>query len=544
MKLAKRFLALFLCLACLAMVMAGCGNTETPSSSAAPESTGESQAEESKPSNEEHLTISVGYWDVEAALANRETDTVLKTIEEKFNVTFEPVNVTWDDYGQKFQLWASSDSLPDIFASDVRTTSTFAEWANDGLLREIPEDLSAYPNLQNYVKDNPETDTCMVNGKMYCLFRQTYTEQAETVEDRSIVYRWDLAQAAGVEKEPTNWQEFQEMIQAIIEADPEGKNIQGMTACGADFPVGVFFTYSMPAAVVGGNTFRWVDNGDGTYVPAYFAGENLGDDALATWELLRGMYEDGTIEADIALGTTETAYNKFLNGQCAAMLATGFAGPWDGMIQYWEEVHGTNYTDAVKCLDLMPSVDGNTYYWMWDYAWSESYFSSKVDDEKFDRILQIYDYLLSEEGMLLSRYGVEGETYEIIDDKYIQESPDLRTTFPSINLFHDLAAWTPPGEPYEYVSLVPEDIQAICDARVEAARNADVPEFDTRYTDIFVSLGSEFGLTLADDLMTIMTGDRPVAEMWQEIIDGYKSQGLEDYIQQVNDKAEELGYKD
>lgn len=44
--------------------------------------------------------------------------------------------------------------------------------------------------------------------------------------------------------------------------------------------------------------------------------------------------------------------------------------------------------------------------------------------------------------------------------------------------------------------------------------------------------------------MTIMTGDRPVAEMWQEIIDGYKSQGLEDYIQQVNDKAEELGYKD
>lgn len=167
-----------------------------------------------------------------------------------------------------------------------------------------------------------------------------------------------------------------------------------------------------------------------------------------------------------------------------------------------------------------------------------------MDDEKFDRILQIYDYLLSEEGMLLSRYGVEGETYEIVDEKYIQESPDLRTTFPSINLFHDLAAWTPPGEPYEYVSLVPEDIQAICDARVEAARNADVPEFDTRYTDIFVSLGSEFGLTLADDLMTIMTGDRPVAEMWQEIIDGYKSQGLEDYIQQVNDKAEELGYKD
>ena len=241
-------------------------------------------------------------------------------------MTFEPVNVTWDDYGQKYQLWASSDSLPDLFASDVRTTATFAEWANDGLLHEIPEDLSAYPNLEKYL-DSPEADTCMVGDKMYCIFRQTYTEQAETIEDRSIVYRWDLAQQAGVTEEPTNWDEFRAMIQAIIEADPEGKNIQGMTACGADFPVGVFFTYSMPAAVVGGNTFRWVDNGDGTYVPAYFAGENLGDDALPTWQLLRDMYKEGTIEADIALASTDQAYNKFLNGQCAAHAGHRFLRP-------------------------------------------------------------------------------------------------------------------------------------------------------------------------------------------------------------------------
>ena len=141
MKRAKRFLALGICAALLMAMMAGCGGA--PSSAAPASSSGSagstSQAVEG---NEEHLNITVGYWDVEAALANRETDTVLQTIEEKFNVTFEPVNVTWDDYSQKFQLWASSDSLPDLFASDVRTTATFAEWANDGLLHEIPQDLS------------------------------------------------------------------------------------------------------------------------------------------------------------------------------------------------------------------------------------------------------------------------------------------------------------------------------------------------------------------------------------------------------------------
>lgn len=56
-------------------------------------------------------------------------------------------------------------------------------------------------------------------------------------------------------------------------------------------------------------------------------------------------------------------------------------------------------------------------------------------------------------------------------------------------------------------------------------------------------MGTDFGLSLGDDMLTIMTGDRPVEEMWQEIIDRYKAAGLEDIIQQVNDTAKKLGYQ-
>ena len=31
--------------------------------------------------------------------------------------------------------------------------------------------------------------------------------------------------------------------------------------------------------------------------------------------------------------------------------------------------------------------------------------------------------------------------------------------------------------------------------------------------------------------------------MWQDILDGYKAQGLEDIIEQVNARARELGYQ-
>lgn len=534
MKHIKKFQAAFLAVCCLVGLLAGCGSDEgNTEPSADPSTPSASDSVPSEATELEHMDISLAIWDVETCLGGGDSDKVLKTIEDKFNVTFVPMNITWGDYSDKLQMWAASDSLPDVFAGDFRTSNTFSTWVNDGILKEIPEDLSVYPNLEKYM-DSPEKDTCMVDGKTYCIFRQTYLEQAKTVEDRAIYYRWDLAQAAGVEKEPTTWDEFRAMIQKIIQADPEGKKIAGMTAASTDLPVGMLFCYSMPAAVVGGNTFKWVDNGDGTYVPAYFAGKNLGDDALATWKLAREMYQEGTIDADIALANLDTAYNKFLNGQNAAVMTAGFGGVYNGMLQYWDEMHDVPAEEAVKVLDLMPGVDGKTYYWEWDYAWSESYISGNVDDAKLDRILQIYDYLLSDEGVMMSRYGFEGDTYNIADGKYIETGDTSK--YPSIGAFSSLVAWTPElPNGYEFKNTEPQWLVDRWFAMDEVARNLPSPETKSECTQTFISLNSGFGLHLPDDLVTIMTSDRPVEDVWKEIMDAYKADGLEDIITKVNE---------
>ena len=38
-------------------------------------------------------------------------------------------------------------------------------------------------------------------------------------------------------------------------------------------------------------------------------------------------------------------------------------------------------------------------------------------------------------------------------------------------------------------------------------------------------------------MLNIMVGDRPVEEMWNEILDNYKTDGLEDVIKAVNESA-------
>ena len=538
----KKLLSILLCAVLLVSLFAGCGNS-TP---AVDEETKAPAADGSvDEKNAKHLEISIGYWDVESYLVD---DDLLTFMEEKFNVDFVPVNMTWEDYGQKLQVWAASDSLPDLFACDIRNSTSFLEWANQGLLKEIPADLSAYPNLAAYM-DSPMTDTCQVNGKTYAIFRQTYLEQAEVVRDRSIVYRWDLAQAAGITEEPTNWDEFRAMIQAIIEADPEGKNVQGITTTMTDLPIGIFFSYNNPLATQSGSTFYWVDNGDGTYVPAYFAGENLGDNMLPVWNLIRDMYEEGTIEPDFALASYDTGYAKFLNGQAAALMANGYCGSYGDVGRYWTDVNDSNYLDAVRCLDFMPSVDGNKYHWMWSYAWSENCISSHVDDEKLDRILQIFDYLLSEEGVLLSRLGVEGETYIANEDGTFSniEGVNPGDVYPSLNVWHDLVSWRPgmmdEGRfPLVFTDPIYVEMYSMEQERVAEARTFVQPEYDYRYTQLFNSLNTGFGVDLTTDMLTIMTGERPVEEMWAEILEGYKLDGLEDVIKLVNEEADKLGY--
>lgn len=532
----KKMLAVLLCMVTIGGTLSGCGAKEETVETQVKESVSQEEVQESAGGEEqelEHMDISIGYWDVETALGSRDSDKILQQIEEKFNVTFEPMNYTWDDYGTKLQLWASTDSLPDIFAADVRNSSLFYEWVNSGVIRSLPEDLSAYPNLMEYL-DTPALESCKVNGDTYCVYRKSYKEQHQALNCRWIFYRWDLAQAAGIEKEPENWQEFRDMIQAIIAADPENKNIAGMIATDSGLLNEVFLCYTEPRAILNGNMFNWIDNGDGTYVPAYLSGENLGDNVLPTMHLLRDMYTEGTIDHDISLATQDLGKNKFINGQSAAVLTTAQAPDFN---ELWKSIYGTEMNESVKALDLMPAADGNTYYWAVDMAWSETLFGSAVDDAKMERILQILDYLYTEEGALLSVGGIEGETYTV-EDGVITVNLEAMEAYPSRNMFQSLLAWAPNQLPdgYTMASNDPEwYTNEWCKDYFAQAEKIVLPESKQECKLAAMSLDTGFSLHIGNDLLTIMTGDRPVEEMWQEIIEDYKLDGLEECIAGVNE---------
>lgn len=515
----------------LAAPLAACGS-QSDTSATAQENAGtgtETEGASVSGTTEVPTEISIAIWNADEAFAG---DEVLSQIEEKLNIKIKPMNVTWDDYMQKIQLWASSGSLPDVFAGDFRNNSTYSQWANQGVIRAIPEDLSAYPNLEAYLQGQAAQDA-KLGGTLYCIPRQTYPSQEWTCVDRIICYRWDLAQKAGITKEPENWQEFQDMMKAIIAADPDGTGVGGLTASDKNLVGGIVMHYASPIVEENGAAFKWVETEDGTFKPAYFT-----EDVVAGFQLARDMYESGVIEKDIALTANQSSEEKFLQGKSAAIvIAGGFGSRYSNTARYWKDVHGTEYLDDVKALNLMPDKNGKKSYPMWGYAWSESFINASVSDEKLDKILQLYDYLLSDEGALLSTYGPEGELYDMKDGKVTLHNPDamVKDTYPSTDALAVLARWNPSSYDSRFVATSPEEYSAVDRSLVEQAKEVKIPEYNQRCTQLVMELGIDFGISFNDDFLNIMTGTEPVEEMWAEIVKGYEANGLEDMIQQVND---------
>lgn len=71
----------------------------------------------------EPMEISVALWGIQEGFdaANAVNDTIFNDLCEKFNITINPVSVTWNDYQEKNKVWAASGSLPDLFCDALAT---------------------------------------------------------------------------------------------------------------------------------------------------------------------------------------------------------------------------------------------------------------------------------------------------------------------------------------------------------------------------------------------------------------------------------------
>ncbi|MNZ63920.1 Lipoprotein LipO precursor [compost metagenome] len=402
--------------------------------------------------------------------------------------------------------------------------------------------MTKYPNLAEYFTA-PDIAGLAVDGKQYSIPRRMFPSTDWSALDRVVYYRWDLAQEAGITKEPETWDEFKAMLDAIVKADPEGKKITGLTAAQVKMLGGFFWLYGNPVATSDGSgaDFKWIKE-DGKFIPAVFS-----KNALPALENMREMYESNLIDPDIALTSPDVAYDKFASGKTAAMISGG------GYINLDLNVHtkrwAASYSDkdiaeAVRVLKPLQGPDGERNHAIFKTYWSESYFSGKIDPKKLDRILALYDYVLSPEGKALLNYGKEGVDYKVEGDKKVMltDTPHVEK-YPATGFLRDLVAYeTSDRYDISNPAIAHEGLrQDAVDYIDWILNNTKVPDYDIRLTYMSTPTKDSFTVFDHDDMLKVMLSKDSVEKAWQAIVDGYKSKGLDKMIEEVNAKAKEEG---
>lgn len=543
----KKITAVAAGLALSAALLAGCGGndnngndqTASPAASGASQSQGASAAADNP--YKDPMEISVAFWDADAEVAKIAKDPIAQEVLQKFNIRLKPVNTTWDDYAQKIQMWAASDQLPDIFAIDAIGTQYQRKWVDQGVVKALP-DLAKYPNLAEYF-EAPDIKGLNVDGKYYTVPRRMFPSVDWSALDRIVLYRWDLAQKAGITKEPETWDEFKAMLEAITKADPEGKHIAGLTTTQNKLIGGLFWLYGNPVATSdgSGSDFKWIEE-DGKLVPAVFSKK-----ALPALQNMRDMYDKGLIDPDIALAKGSDSYDKFVSGKAAALLSGGGFVNFNGDIyeKRWKTAYpDTDITQSVKVLKPLVGPDGERAHAIFKTYWSESYFSSKVDDKKMDRIMALYDYILSPEGKDLLIYGKEGVDYKVEGGKKVMiETASLNEKYPARAFLRQLVAYET-SDSYDMNNplIANESIRKEAVEYIDwVLKNTKVPDYDIRLTYMSTPTKDKFTVLDQDDLLKVMLSKDPVEKAWNDILKSYKAKGLDKMIEEVNAKAKEAG---
>lgn len=360
-----------------------------------------------------HLTISMNVLDAEKTNTTRRDE----WFREKFNIDWDLIPVTWGDWTEKVRAWVAADDMPDILWWDMKTgnTSEFRTWASAGAFREIPADLSQWPNLAA-LRERLVSDDMMltVDGKLYGW--PSSRENPDWIQNAyycMFAYRRDWAQAVGMYKEGDayTWDEVKAMIKAVQEQDPGNNgagNTIGITSETWAFP-GVFMEVLGYAEDRNG----YVKDETGSYVP-YFTTDTYREELKFVVDLFQGGY----IWKDQVVDSGSDGANHFTAG--TAFMFLGNNSPsWFSGTAYPKMVDTgvVSSVDDVAPMIVYSPVD-NKSFWLTeteDY-WTVSHINHGVDDEKLNRILDMWNWLASEEGRIFSVAGLEGLDYEKNDD--------------------------------------------------------------------------------------------------------------------------------
>ncbi|MEO2203633.1 sugar ABC transporter substrate-binding protein [Paenibacillus pabuli] len=347
-------------------------------------------------------------WYVNADWWNTDfgNDIVTKKIKEDLNINIK--FITGDD--TKLNTFFAGGDMPDlltVFDSNSPVVQKAATWALP--LNDLAEKYDPYFNKV------AAADTLnwfqLADGKTYGYPNYSNTQadydSGNIPAKTAFIIRKDVYEALGSPVIGTP-EEFQSVMKQIKEKFPTltpfGFNSIGEGTGSLGDTLQDFIGVPLES-----------ENGE-------FYDRNLDEDYLAWLKTLNTVYRDGNISDDSFADDGTAFEEKVKSGKYATMLLDGTPQQGGNLQIYMSANPGKEYI----AIDGPQSTKGNapTLNQSGITGWMINFISKDSKDPA--KAIQIFTYLLSEEGQTLMNYGIEGETYQTQADGTVELLPAVK----------------------------------------------------------------------------------------------------------------------
>ena len=341
-------------------------------------------------------------------------DNYTELLNDKFGVKIKASNYSYSSWDTQVGTAVNGNNLTDTIQFNLKSYnfgSSYEKWVDIGMLKPLPDNLTKWPNIQSLLNSISNIDYLKINGKLYGIpIANDIANPTKDFSNMTYVYRRDWAKQLGKYKEGDvyTWEEFNDLLSAfkaniVTLSGTDKADVLVDEAWG--FPSVANFYKSAPHCYTKDSSGKAINAFTSPeYIEGLKAAQKLVSAKIYSPDQGNWKEEDGDATTNYLGGKAAVLYDNFSFSNYLK-LRTNFKNQRKpGSLEALND--GTAFL-KVKGPDGKFAIE-NTENWF-----SMTMFNHKISDTKMEKILDVLDYLLTEEGTRLAVYGQKDYDYTI-----------------------------------------------------------------------------------------------------------------------------------
>jgi putative aldouronate transport system substrate-binding protein len=429
---------------------------------------------------------------------------VIKEFEKKTNTK---LNITWVSdpvFDDKLNVLLASGALPDAVRLPDSTVPQFQTMVKQGAFWDLTPYLKDYKNLL----DSPKAiwDNTKIGGKNYVV------PIVRPLEGGTTFYiRRDWLDKLGL-KMPTTLDELYNTMKIFKEKDPDGTNN----------PIGYTMrTNDQIEFIFAGASSKWKP------VNGNLVDITLEPEMREALLYKKKLYDEKLIPADFAVMKSNDITDLATSGKSGITTET-IEAMWRWQFDQWKRNPKVNWEPIVSLEANKGPFQQQNSGFIGVYAIPKS-----VPEAKMRKILSLLDFGASEEGHILSNYGIEGTHFKKEDGFYVTNEQAVKDSLGpgamgKLFMKHDPYM-------YAYAPGMPKEIFERNKKIIDAKAKISTPRVEIGlYSESNTKLGADYTKKINDMKTQVVMGKVSIGD-WDKFVAGLKADAnYQKIIQEMN----------